>query len=144
MSTPKRRSLSLHAFSDEELLAIIQERADKDGWVSTAELSSQVGVPAEEGSRAAGVRLAWMARYGVVERDPGRRHETRWRLTKRGTQVVNASFTKSLETSLSGLGQDALWRLARAVTDRYGTSDDVSANLVRRSFLRAERRRRFR
>jgi hypothetical protein len=136
--------MSLHAFSDEELLAIIQERGDKDGWVTTAELSSSIGIPVEEGLSATGVRLGWMARYGVVLRDSDRRAETRWRLTKRGTQVVNASFTKSMETSLNGLGQDALWRLARAVTDRYGGADDVSANLVRRSFLRAERRRRYR
>ena len=141
----KRRSLSLHAFSDEELLAIVEERGDKDGWVTTAELSSSIGIPVEEGLSAAGIRLSWMARYGVVERDPDRRVETRWRLTKRGTEILAAKFSPAFSRQLGvAVDGDSLWLLARAVSDRYDAIDDVSANLVRRSFTRAQRRRRYR
>jgi len=67
---------------------------------------------------------------------------SRFTITGRGIVILDAAFSKNLESQLRGLKGEALWRLAREVTGRYGAADDVSASLVRRSFMRAERRRR--
>jgi len=146
MSANGRRRFDLYAFSDEELLALVKDNLDEEGWVTSLDLADAIGVPEDEENRLAGigVRLGWMQRYGVVRKNtepplnPGR-----YTITGRGIVILEATFSKNLETQLRGLKGEALWRLAREVTGRYGAADDVSASLVRRSFLRAERRRRY-
>ena len=136
--------LDLYAFSDEELLALVKDNLDADGWVTSSDLADAIGVPAEEENRLSGIgiRLAWMQRYGVVrKRSEPPLLPTRWTLTGRGIVVLEATFSKSFEEQLRGLKGEALWRLAREVTGRYGQTDEVSASLVRRSFLRAHRGR---
>jgi len=138
------RSFDLYAFSDEELLHLVKDNLDSGGWVNSAELADAIGIPEEEENRLAGIgiRLAWMQRYGVIRKNSEPPLlPTRWTLTGRGIVVLDATFTKTLDEQLRGLKGEALWRLAREVTGRYGQTDEVSASLVRRSFLRAHRGR---
>jgi hypothetical protein len=139
------RSFDLHAFSDEELLHLVKDNLDTEGWVTSAELADAIGIPDDEESRlnGIGIRLGWMARYGVIQKDKEHPTPTRWTLTGRGIVVLEATFSKGLQTQLEGIKGEALWSLARTVTDRYGQADDVSAVLVRRSFQRAYQRRRY-
>jgi hypothetical protein len=136
-------SLDLYAFSDEELLALVKDNLDSEGWVTSAELADAIGLDpdAETRNNAVGIRLAWMARYGVVRRDDEHSGLARWTLTGRGIVILEATFNKALENELGKLKGDALWRLTREITGRYGDADQVSANMVRRSFQRAHRLR---
>jgi len=137
------RSFDLYAFSDEELLHLVKDNLDSEGWVTSAELADAIGIPDDEENRlnGIGIRLGWMQRYGVIRKDTEKPHPTRWTLTGRGIVVLEATFSKTLDEQLKGLKGEALWRLAREVTGRYGLADDVSASLVRRSFLRAHKGR---
>jgi len=145
MSANGRRRFDLYAFSDEELLALVRDNLDEEGWVTSSDLADAIGVPDDEEQRLAGIgiRLGWMVRYGVIRKnDKPPLLPSRYTITGRGIVILDAAFSKDLETQLRGLKGEALWRLAREVTGRYGRADDVSASLVRRSFLRADRRRR--
>jgi hypothetical protein len=140
-------SLDLYAFSDEELLAIVRDNLDSSGWVTSGELADAIGIDpdAETRNNAVGIRLAWMARFGVIRKNtpgdnlPG--PQARWTITGRGIVILEATFSKSLEKELEGLKGEALWRLARTVTSRYGAADNESAVMVRRSFQRAHKQR---
>jgi hypothetical protein len=142
---PPARSFDLYAFSDEELLALVKDNLDEEGWVTSAELADAIGIPDDETNRLAGigVRLGWMQRYGVVRKDDEKKVPSRYTITGRGIVVLEATFSKALDDQLNGLRGEALWRLARTVSDRYAQADDVSAVLVRRSMQRAYKRRRY-
>ena len=138
------RSFDLYAFSDEELLHLVKDNLDTEGWVTSAELADAIGIPADEENRLSGIgiRLGWMQRYEVIRKNTEPPLlPTRWTLTGRGIVVLDATFSKALDEQLHGLKGEALWRLAREVTGRYVETDNVSASLVRRSFLRAHRGR---
>jgi hypothetical protein len=140
------RSFDLYAFSDEELLALVKDNLDTEGWVTSAELADAIGIPDDEDNRlnGIGIRLGWMGRYGVVRKDTEKKVPARWTITGRGIVILEATFSKSLEDQLAGLKGEALWRLSQTISARYSDADDVSAVLVRRSFQRAYHQRRFR
>src|SRR5215471_6600756 len=98
------RSFDLYAFSDEELLHLVKDNLDTEGWVTSAELADAIGIPADEENRK--------------KTDP-QLLPTRWTLTGRGIVVLDATFSKALDEQLHGLKGEALWRLAREVTGRY-------------------------
>ena len=146
MSSNGRVHLDLYAFSDEELLALVKDNLDGDGWVSSRELADAIGLDPESAERnyVVGQRLSWMVRYGVVAKNSEPPvHPARWTLTGRGIVILEATFTKGFEEELKKLKGDHVWRLARAVSERYSSADEASANMVRRSFQRAQRRRRY-
>src|SRR5215469_5947083 len=124
------RSFDLYAFSDEELLALVKDNLDEEGWVTSLELADAIGVPDDEPNRLSGigVRLGWMQKFGAIRKDDRPPLvPSRYTLTGRGIVILEATFSKGLETQLANLKGDALWRLARTVTERYGETDDVSA-----------------
>jgi hypothetical protein len=141
-------SLDLYAFSDEELLALVRDHLDESGWVTSSELADAIGLDpdAETRNNAVGIRLAWMARFGVIRRaragDQVAVTPAHWTITGRGIVILDATFSKTLEKELEGMKGEALWRLARSVSLRYTMTDDESAVMVRRSFQRAYRQRR--
>ena len=139
------RSFDLYAFSDEELLALVKDNLDSEGWLTSAELADAIGIPEDEENRLSGIgiRLGWMARYGVIRKDTEKKFPARWTLTGRGIVILEAVFTSDQEAALKKLKGEQLWRLAGNVADRYTAADDVSAVMVRRTFQRAYRRRRF-
>ena len=140
------RSFDLYAFSDEELLALVKDNLNEEGWVTSLDLADAMGIPDDEPNRLSGigVRLGWMQKFGAIRKDDKPPLvPSRYTITGRGIVILEATFSKDLDVQLAGLKGEALWRLARTVTDRYGAADDVSAVMVRRSFQRAYHRRRF-
>jgi hypothetical protein len=146
LSANGARHYDLYSFSDEEFLAVVKDNLDTEGWVTSSEIADAIGVPLDAENRLQGIgqRLGWMTSYGVLRKDTEQKTPGRWTLTGRGIVILEATFSKAFENQLQGLKGEALWRLARTVTDQYGNADDVSASMVRRSFQRANYRRRHR
>ena len=137
-------SLRLVDFLDEEFLALVVDNADYEGWASSKMIAEAI-LSEEITTRNVGSRLAWMKKYGVVERDtrPGRTYR-HWRLTSAGEALVRARFTKRQTDALHTVSDEQLWRLTAELSDRYEVVDDTTANLVRRRFSAAAQRRRYR
>ena len=136
------RSLRLVDFLDEEFLALVVDNADYEGWASSQMIAESV-TSEEITTRNVGSRLAWLKRYGVVERDtrPGSRTRGFWRLTQVGEQLVHARFTKGQQTALSSVREEQLWQLAAELGTRYEAANQATAHLVRRRFQASRQRR---
>lgn len=133
------RSLRLADFSDEEVLALLVDLADNEGWVSSETYAESVQLPIQN----VGSRLSWLRRWGVVERDarPGVPTRGFWRLTEMGEAVVQARFSKSQQNAFSSLSDPQLLRAMESLAGQYEAASFSVANLVRRRFLYSTYRR---
>lgn len=133
--------LTLSSFSDRELMHMLNDLADNEGWVHLNAMVSRVGLTLDvDGQeyinkvhRGLGVRFGWIKRLT----DGVERHEKltgTWRLTERGHEVLDARLPSELAARLDGMDQlrtiDALNLLGR----RYLTAGATTANLMRREW----------
>src|SRR5215475_3041267 len=98
---PEPIDVSIWGISDTELLAIVDDLSDENGWTHTYAVRVQVGEDPEQSRHRSGVgsRLAWMKRYGWLEKGD-QSHE--WRLTAMGHQILdNPRLTKAFENQMS-------------------------------------------
>lgn len=138
------RGLTLYDFSDAEFLAIIQDQGNPpEGWVTSLQVAEAIGLQTENPTNNVGVRMGWMASYGVVQKKDLKKGPSEWRLSDRGRLIVEARFSYGETTLIDGIKDEQLWKLTQKLSDRYVASDAALANLVRREFnLGTYRRRR--
>lgn len=137
-------NLKLESFSDRELLHLISDLAEEDGWVDVETIATRVGLTVDGMSeeqlliharRCVSVRLAWIRKLsGCVERhlDAGLLW---WRLTDTGRQVVNAKMTDALASRLDSMEEFASLAALDALSRRYRRADVKAANLMRREWV---------
>ena len=134
-------SLRLADFLDEEVLAIVQDLANYEGYVSSQEFAEAVGLE----TRNVGTRFSWLRKYGVLERnervgDPFYRH---WRLTRIGQGVIEARFGKAQQNALANLDESQLPLAMQVIAARYeGSGNEVVMHLLRRRLQASIIRRR--
>jgi hypothetical protein len=101
--------LTIWGISDSELLGIVDDLADENGWTRGYDVRLQLGENIEERGRRSGVgpRLSWMVRYGWLEKgEPQRDEETGnrfavWRLTAMGHALLDdPRLARSVENAL--------------------------------------------
>jgi hypothetical protein len=138
----KRRlsGLTLNEFSDEEFLAKVMD-TNGDGWISTDEISDAINLDVQYPNSNVGIRLSWLKRFGVVERD----FDTgMWRVTKIGQDLVTAKFSSPAAKAIDAIDDSQLFLLSQRLSSRYERVNPATANLVRRQFARSTFRRRER
>jgi hypothetical protein len=138
---PRGLDLTIWGISDTELLGIVDDLADENGWTFTVDVRLQLGEDVENvGHRTgAGPRLGWMKRYGWLERSP---ENGAWRLTAMGHAILdNPELTRSVESALAKLNPAQRVRLAREIGESgNGAAPEVRAAL-RRQWQRSMGRR---
>ena len=132
---------SLFGIADTELLAIVDDLADENGWTATIEVRLQLGEDIEAVGRRSGIggRLGWMRRYGWLEREPGptSNAERRWRLTAFGHAVLDdGDLSKSFQNALSKLNPAQRVKLTREISESGANSADEVRNALRREWQR--------
>jgi hypothetical protein len=125
----RQRHASLYDFRDLDLLLTIEDRADNEGWASTADLASSVGFG--DNLLPLSRRLAWMRKYGMLE---FRDKERLWRLTDSAIRVVEAK-TAAATKSIERLPDEALVEVMADVTARYWRGSPMVATMLRREFM---------
>lgn len=153
---PNRRvDASLYGeISDAEMLAVVDDLADENGWTTTYDVRRQLGedpwhslkVPREDRGPVSGVggRLGWLRRYGWLEGgeavkvyagepEYGWRWEKSWRLTAMGHALLdNPKLARSVESALAGLNPAQRLRLAREIGESgAGAPTEIRAALRR-------------
>jgi hypothetical protein len=124
--------LKLEEFSDRELLSILLDVSDDDGWATSAEVAEAIrGLDAKHPAQNVGIRFGWLRRFGVVEYD---RIEHRWRMTPAGLTVIGRKLSDREEQALGRFGDDALVQVIRHCTSTYRRSHYATANLARREW----------
>jgi hypothetical protein len=124
-----RETLTLLDLSDREFLLIVEDAYDADGWADSYEVARRCDLTER---RSAAVRLSWLARSGVAEREHARdeggnlryhrngkvMHTQRWRLTDLGHAIAHGSIKAKQQRALDGIEDAALLELTSYVTDR--------------------------
>jgi len=129
--------LSIWGISDTELLGIVDDLADENGWSSTLDVRVQLGENVEAVGHRSGVgsRLGWMRRYGWLERSP----ETgAWRLTAMGHAILDdPQLSRSVENALEKLNPAQRVRLAREIGESGAHAPSELRAALRRQWQRS-------
>jgi hypothetical protein len=133
-SSNGNRDYTFRGISDIELLAIVDDLADSDGWASNFDIRMQLGEKPEKGDRSGvGSRMAWMRRYGWLEQNADRHH----RLTSIGHVLLEKpKLSEAFARNLHGL--NPAQRLA--VTQEIAESGAHGADEIRIALRRQWRR----
>jgi hypothetical protein len=137
------RTLRLEDFSDRELLALVADHEDSEGWADSLHIAQAIwpkyGAEEPERARASVARrFSWLRRWGVMEKGT----TGLWRLTEDGRLLVEGRLSESQAANLADLGDDQLMSLGYAMADRYQEAGDTPAILFRRAMQFATYRRR--
>lgn len=134
-------SLTIEDFSDVELLALVNDNADQDGWVTSQEMALAIGLDGKTATQCVGQRFSWLRRYGAIEKHTEKM--STWRLSGIGRAMVKGHLSKAEQRILENMGDDKLLSLARGVTTRYRATNATGAQLMRREWTYGTSKRRF-
>lgn len=144
----RAESLRLADFSDRDLLGVMADLADSEGWVMTSEVAERVfgrGINSDakrrlHAIRCVAIRLSWMRRFGVVQlhrEEPGV-----WGLSAEGVAMLRGELRSGQAKAIDGAMDEQLLHLATAIADRYRAAGQVGATMMRRAWQHGEARRR--
>ena len=138
---PERRrpaiDVSLWGLSDMELLAVIDDLADENGWTSNHDIRLQLGEDIEETGHRSSVpgRVAWMRRYGWLEQNhaDSRQH----RLNAMGHALLdNPELSKTFANALDKLNPAQRLRLTREISQSGADAPNEIRDALRREWRR--------
>jgi hypothetical protein len=150
---PTNPSLRVTDFNDREILRIVEDEADYEGWTDLSAVAERV-LPThmratkarrESAIRCTASRLNYMRfALGIVDRRiiKGPPRETQWRVTKKGEVYLVNRLSPDTRKSISQGGAGALVEYAQLISTRYVGLDDLPATMIRRQFQFGQGQRR--
>ncbi len=128
-------------FSDREILHMVDDHGDNDGWVTTDQIAQAIsGRPKRDdrrnARRAAGIRLSWLKRFGVIERKTDQPLLGAWRITQVGKHFLDGRLKERTAQEVRVMPDAQLVELLRHTSDRYQAAPRSSAILMRREWQR--------
>jgi len=131
---PKRRQSRYHVtmydFKDTDLMAKVAEGGAEG--LRAREVAEAMGMDDEDGdgTRAIGMRFAWMKRYGMLNQsDSGL-----WTLTDGADRVMSAQRLAAMTEVIQAVPDESMVEIMAHVTSRYRLGDPMVASLLRREF----------
>src|SRR5262245_11567320 len=94
----RQRHATLYDFRDLDLMIRLKDQ----GGMQTEDLASDLGFGKD--LQPVGIRLGWMARFGMVDRDDN----GFWGLTDGGSRVVRAKLRAAQASALSALPDESM------------------------------------
>lgn len=134
-------ALRLYDMPDRELLHVVNDLADNDGWAAHGALTDRLGINHKHPGNCVGVRMGWMKKYGFIvsEYIDGERH---YRLTTNGEQLMKGKLTPSVQKALDKMGEGDMMVLMRETTGRFRTMTPEASTMMRREWQRGALMRR--
>jgi hypothetical protein len=147
-SNVQRASLPLLAMSDRELLLLLRDAAEGDGFASARDVADRLSLEGEEPHRAVAQRLSWLKRYGAVEREHERdehgnirytrggkiMYTQRWELTELGLTIATGKLTAAQQRQLEGMETGHLVMATRFLSRRVKESGEQTGKLLQREY----------
>lgn len=141
-------SLRLENFSDRELLLIVHDVRDDEGWSTARDVAERIDLDHDRPWVPVSSRLGWLRRYGATEREfmwdelgnpmytaQGKlRYTQRWRLTEAGLAIAHGTINTRQQEQLERFKDHQLILVTRWLAGRRRTGEDVTAALVRREW----------
>lgn len=129
---------TLREASDRELLAYLQDAADADGQASTFAIADLADLKAKRPLVNVGVRLGYLRRVGLVERDPDTRG---WYLTAIGETFVAGRLPAAARRALDHLDGGAAWAATEQLGELLRAAGPEQATMMRRQWQHSWLRR---
>jgi DNA-binding transcriptional ArsR family regulator len=141
-------SLKLLDLSDRELLLVLRDVADGEGYAAAADIAERLGLGGDHPHRSVSVRLSWLKRYGAVEREHERDAKTgallyrgtkpvytqRWKMNDIGLAMATGTLTKTQESALDRLKDGQMLMTMRWLSQRVVASDPTVGKLMDREY----------
>jgi len=140
--------LRIKDFSDREILAVIADLQNGDGYAKVGDLAPRLfGLSETESSletldhaaRCVTSRLAWMRRYGLVEKGE---EAGFWCISEWGKQLRFTPLGRALSSAITNTPEGSLLELTHQVADRM-KERSVAGRAMRREFQFQVARRRW-
>jgi hypothetical protein len=130
---------TLYDFRDTDIMLRLSEMTNGVG-VTSQDLADALGFEAEgEGTRAVGIRLAWMKRYGMVAYDD---RDHTWKLSRGGTRVADAHLKAPELRVVEHMPDEKMVEVMALVTSRFQRGETMLGHMLRREFMYGTHRRR--
>lgn len=120
----------LYTFRDLDLLVKLSDA----GAATSAELANAVGL---SDAQPMAIRLSWMRRFGMVDRDE---EAGAWTVSAGGNRVVRARLRAAQSRAIEAVPDEAMVDVMAHVATRYRMGDPIIATMLRREFLYGTRR----
>jgi hypothetical protein len=141
--------LQIKDFSDREILAVMNDLNGSDDIVLAGDLTLRLfGLTRDDdmevldhAARCVTSRLAWMRRYGLVEKGekPGY-----WAISEQGKMLRFTPLGRALSAAITNTPEASLMELTHQVSDRMLKANDVPARAMRREVQHQILRRKWR
>jgi hypothetical protein len=135
--------LRLEDLSDRELLLVVDDMADADGYADAWEVGLRLGLEQDHARRIVTSRLSWLRRWGAVEREPADnvpkvrgepRRPRRWMLTALGHDMATGRLRKAQQQALEGARDADLLALTGLLAQRQRHGGLTVRSLMRREW----------
>lgn len=142
------KSLKLMEFSDRELLLILDDVSDGEGYATAKDVAEKLRLDHPHPDRCVSMRFVWLTKYGALEKEQERddegnllwtgnglpKHTQRWRMTAMGRAMATGQLTQRQQEQLGRITDDRMLMLTRYVTQRARSADSTAAKLVQREW----------
>ena len=136
-----RPSLRITDFSDRELLALIKDVEDTEGWANAQSVAERIWPRAAKDDEFAVMartsvnqRLGWLRREGdLVEKNDKVKFE--WRLTDRGLMLLKGKVNSPTRNFIESYAEDAdLLEVMSLLGERWQSTDYETGWVVKREW----------
>jgi len=132
----KPRGLKLSDFADHELFFALEAVADEEGWATAGDIAAEIGIDHDRPTRCVATRLAWMNRYGFMEKAESEDGEGLWRLNDRAYDLVHPqALSAAVQRALEGMDEGQRAAVTKAIARELPRSSRQAAHLARRAWL---------
>jgi len=128
--------VTVYDFRDTDIMAHLA--ATSALGMTSAEIAEAMGFDVEEATRAVGIRLSWMKRYGMLTLDD---KTNLWSMTNGADRVMAAQKVAAMTEVIEKVPDESMVEVMAHVTSRYRLGDPMMASLLRREFVYGTSRR---
>lgn len=138
-------ALTILDYTDRELLHLVEDLADSDGYTDAAVIAETIKIPNPPNNphyarHCVGTRFSWMGRFGWLERHPEER--SKWRVTQVGRQLMTGNLTKTAERAFNSMKAGDRVLLTRMLARASITDIPEARKMVTREWQHGMARRR--
>lgn len=116
-------------YKDTDLMAHLANTSAEG--MTASDVAEEMGFQDDDGTRAVGMRFAWMRKYGMLKYD----EKTKlWTLTNGADRVMTAQKLAAMTEVIEKVPDEQMVEVMAHVTSRYRLGDPMMASLLRREF----------
>lgn len=131
---PPLDSLRLADFNDLDLLHLLDDVGNEEGWATAEDVAREIGLTHKHPAQCVGSRFAWLYRFGVMDQKQSKRGML-WRLNEIGYALIYPNeFSATLDKALGKLDAGQVIALTDRVANGLQRESRQATHLARRAW----------